>query len=81
MEDKAHITPILLKWARESARMPRTAVALELSLTVAQLQDWESGTSQPTIKEAQALAKLYRRPFAVLFLPELPRRFRILRDF
>jgi transcriptional regulator with XRE-family HTH domain len=45
------------------------------------LKEWEDGTSQPTIRQAQILAKAYKRPFALFFLPEVPRDFQPLQDF
>lgn len=82
MADKAFITPNVLKWARESARMTEeTAVAKIPKLTVERLKEWEDGTSQPTIRQAQILAKAYKRPFALFFLPEVPRDFQPLQDF
>jgi Zn-dependent peptidase ImmA (M78 family) len=39
------------------------------------------GTNQPTIRQAQTLAKAYKRPFALFFLPEVPRDFQPLQDF
>jgi len=82
MSDKAFITPNVLKWARESARMTEeTATAKIPKLTVEKLKEWEEGTSQPTIRQAQILAKAYKRPFALFFLPEVPRDFQPLQDF
>ena len=82
MADKAFITPNVLKWARESARMTEEAAAAKIQrLTVEKLKEWEDGTSQPTIRQAQLLAKAYKRPFALLFLPEVPRDFQPLQDF
>lgn len=81
MADKAFITPNVLKWARESAKMSEETAAAKASVTIDRLQEWESGTSQPTIKQAQALAKAYKRPFALFFLPEIPRDFQPLQDF
>jgi Zn-dependent peptidase ImmA (M78 family)/transcriptional regulator with XRE-family HTH domain len=82
MADKAFITPNVLKWARESARMTEeTAAARIPKLTVEKLKEWEDGTSQPTIRQAQILAKAYKRPFALFFLPEVPRDFQPLQDF
>ncbi|MBS1632291.1 MAG: ImmA/IrrE family metallo-endopeptidase [Bacteroidetes bacterium] len=81
MADKAFITPNVLKWARESAKMSEETAAAKASVTVDRLQEWENGTSQPTIKQAQALAKAYKRPFALFFLPEIPRDFQPLQDF
>ncbi len=81
MADKAYITPNILKWARESARMTEEIAAAKVPTTVDKLKEWESGTSQPTIKQAQTLAKTYKRPFALFFLPEIPRDFQPLQDF
>ncbi len=82
MADKAYITPNVLKWARESARMTEETAAAKISkLTVEKLKEWEDGTSQPTIRQAQILAKAYKRPFALFFLPEVPRDFQPLQDF
>ncbi len=81
MTDKAFITPNVLKWARESARMSVETAAAKASVVSEKLQGWESGASQPTIKQAQTLAKAYKRPFALFFLPEIPRDFQPLQDF
>jgi Zn-dependent peptidase ImmA (M78 family) len=82
MADKAYITPNVLKWARESARMTEETAAAKIpKLSVEKLREWEDGTSQPTIRQAQILAKAYKRPFALFFLPEVPRDFQPLKDF
>lgn len=81
MADKAYITPNVLKWARESARMTEETAAARVSVTVDKLKEWEEGTNQPTIRQAQMLAKAYKRPFALFFLPEVPRDFQPLQDF
>lgn len=81
MADKAYITPNILKWARESARMTEEIAAAKVSITVDKLKEWEAGTNQPTIRQAQILAKAYKRPFALFFLPEIPRDFQPLQDF
>jgi len=81
MTDRAFITPKVLKWARESARMSEKASADKVPVSVEKLKEWEEGTSQPTIRQAKILAKTYRRPFALLFLPEVPRDFQPLQDF
>jgi DNA-binding transcriptional regulator YiaG len=31
-------------------------------VTVDKLKEWEEGTNQPTIRQAQTLAKAYKRP-------------------
>lgn len=81
MAEKAYITPNVLKWARESARMTEETAASKVSISIEKLKEWEEGVSQPTIKQAQKLAKAYKRPFALFFLPEIPRDFQPLQDF
>ena len=81
MADKAFITPKVLKWARKSARMTEETAAAKVSVSVEKLNEWESGTDQPTIKQAQTLAKAYKRPFALFFLPDIPNDFQPLQDF
>jgi len=79
--DKAFVTPNVLKWARESAKMTEENAAAKVSVKVEKLLEWESGLSQPTINQAQILAKAYKRPFAIFFLSEVPRDFQPLQDF
>ncbi|WP_201981216.1 ImmA/IrrE family metallo-endopeptidase [Hymenobacter rubidus] len=81
MADKAFITPKVLRWARESARMSLETAAAKVPTTPEKLNDWEEGTQQPTVRQAETLAKAYRRPFALFFLPEIPRDFQPLQDF
>lgn len=81
MADKANITPQVLKWARESARMTLETAASKVSVSEERLNEWEEGISQPTVRQAEVLAKAYRRPFALFFLPEIPRDFQPLQDF
>lgn len=81
MANKAYITPNVLKWARESARMSEETAAAKVSVTIEKLKEWENGKNQPTIRQAQFLAKAYKRPFALFFLPEIPRDFQPLQDF
>ena len=81
MADKAYITPKVLQWARESARMSLETAAAKVSIAPEKLIEWEDGSGQPTIKQAETLAKAYKRPFAIFFLPEAPRDFTPLQDF
>jgi len=81
MADKANITPNVLKWARESARMTEETASSKVSVSIDKIKEWEKGISQPTIRQAQTLAKTYKRPFALFFLPEIPRDFQPLQDF
>lgn len=81
MSDKAYITPKVLQWARESARISVEVAAAKVSVSVERLMEWEDGKAQPTIHQAQTLAKAYKRPFALFFLPDIPRDFQPLQDF
>lgn len=81
MSNRAYITPNVLKWARESARITVETAATKVAVSSAVLTEWENGVKQPTIRQAQTLAKLYKRPFALLFLPDVPRDFQPLQDF
>jgi len=81
MPDKAHITPKVFKWALESARMTEENAAAKVSVSSDRLVDWEAGKSKPTIRQAQILAKAYRRPFALFFLPDIPQDFQPLQDY
>jgi Zn-dependent peptidase ImmA (M78 family)/DNA-binding XRE family transcriptional regulator len=81
MSNKAFITPKVLKWARESARISPDTAAAKVSVVIDRLKEWEEGTSQPTIRQAQKLAKFYKRPFSIFFLPEIPLDFQPLQDF
>lgn len=81
MADKAYITAKVFKWARESAKMTEEIAASKVSVSVLKLRSWENGDGFPTIRQAQTLAKAYRRPFALFFLPEVPTDYQPLQDF
>ncbi|MEA3448542.1 MAG: helix-turn-helix transcriptional regulator [Bacteroidota bacterium] len=81
MADRAFITTKVFKWARESARMPEEIAASKASVSVDKLKAWENGESYPTIRQAKILAKSYKRPFALFFLPDIPSDFQPLQDF
>jgi Zn-dependent peptidase ImmA (M78 family)/transcriptional regulator with XRE-family HTH domain len=78
----APVTPSVLKWARESVGAGVADAAQRAGVTEERILLWEKGDQEPTVAKARALAKLYQRPFSVLFLPEPPARsFATLRDF
>ncbi|HYX08543.1 MAG TPA: XRE family transcriptional regulator [Bacteroidales bacterium] len=81
MADKAYITAKVFKWARESAKMTEEIAASKVAVSVERLNEWETGQSFPTIRQAQNLAKAYKRPFALFFLPDIPNDFQPLQDF
>lgn len=81
MADKAFITSEILKWARESARISVEDAAKKVSVSVERYLTWEDGNDFPTIRQAKILAKSYRRPFSLFFLPEIPKDFQPLQDY
>jgi transcriptional regulator with XRE-family HTH domain len=76
----AYITPEVIKWARNTARYSIKDVARFLNIPAVNIIEWEKGLLYPNIEQAEVLAKLYKRPFAVFFLPEVP-KFLTLKDF
>lgn len=81
MADKAYITAKVFKWARESAKMTEEVAASKVSVSIEKFKEWEIGDDYPTIRQAQTLAKAYRRPLALFFLPDIPFDFQPLQDF
>lgn len=81
MADKAYITAKVFKWARESAKMTEEIAASKVAVPIEKFKEWENGNDYPTIRQAQKLAKVYRRPFALFFLPDVPNDFQPLQDF
>jgi transcriptional regulator with XRE-family HTH domain len=81
MGDKAFVTPSVMKWARETARMTIDIAAEKIGVSAKRLADWESGMDKPTVAQAKKTANVYRRPFALLMLPEPPYDFTPLREF
>jgi Zn-dependent peptidase ImmA (M78 family) len=63
--------------------MTLETAAAKVKIPPARLEAWEDPDSKdrPTIRQAETLAHAYRRPFAVLFLPDIPRDFQPLQDF
>ncbi len=74
---RAPVNPELLRWARE-----RGGVAQEdLAGKFRKLPEWEDGQSQPTLKQAEALARALHVPIGCLFLSEPPEETVPIPDF
>lgn len=80
-KEKAIVEPALLTWARESAHFAIAQVAKKAQVKPQQLESWEAGSDRPTVKQLRKLAKVYKRSFAVFYLPEPPTDFKPLKDF
>jgi Zn-dependent peptidase ImmA (M78 family)/DNA-binding XRE family transcriptional regulator len=81
VSDRVPVAPAVLAWARESAGLRPDEAARRLTVSLATLQQWETGALEPTIKQLRRAANLYGRPLAVLLLPSPPRDFDALHDF
>jgi Zn-dependent peptidase ImmA (M78 family) len=83
LSSKAYINKAVLRWARESAKFSLKDASAKMNVSEERMSKWETVSSEeyPTIKQAERLAKIYKRPFAVLFLPSVPKDFQVLRDF
>ncbi|PBJ82422.1 hypothetical protein CMZ84_09620 [Lysobacteraceae bacterium NML93-0399] len=79
---KAKVQPSVLVWARESAGYTTVGAAAD-AIGVAEdtLGDWETGFDAPSIPQLRKLAEQYKRPLAVMYLPEPPTKFLPMRDF
>jgi Zn-dependent peptidase ImmA (M78 family)/transcriptional regulator with XRE-family HTH domain len=79
---RALIKPKLLIWARETAGFGVAEAAVKLALPQHRLESWEKGDSKPTIRQLEKIARVYKRPFEVFYLPEQPKDFKPLQhDF
>ena len=78
---EVEIEPSILIWARESIGMTKEKVAKLFNLSENVVSKWESGRKKPTISQIKKLARIYRRPLAVFFLPEPPHELPLPDDF
>jgi Zn-dependent peptidase ImmA (M78 family) len=69
---RAHVTPEVLRWARESIGYDVEDAASRIGVKPEQLERAESGDLMLTLLQAEKAADVYERPFAALFLPEPP---------
>jgi Zn-dependent peptidase ImmA (M78 family)/transcriptional regulator with XRE-family HTH domain len=68
----AHISPSVLRWARERSQIDPDLLASMAKVNVGKLLLWEQGKTKPTFNQAQHLAKILHIPFGFLFLPNPP---------
>ncbi|MBI5117905.1 ImmA/IrrE family metallo-endopeptidase [Candidatus Poribacteria bacterium] len=78
---EALVKPELLAWARKSAGLTVDEAARKAHVKPDRLECWEKGERRPTLRQLRELARIYKRPLAVFYLPEPPRDFQPLRDF
>ncbi|HEX5502610.1 MAG TPA: XRE family transcriptional regulator [Thermomicrobiales bacterium] len=75
------VAPDVLLWARKSIGLTPDEAARKIGIDALTLRYWEEGAENPTIGKLRKMAEVYKRPLAVLLLPEPPRSFDALKDF
>lgn len=68
----ALVNPSVLLWARQQCGYDLEEAARRMPVKPERLLAWEEGKRPPTIRQAQGLARIYRRPLGVFFLPQPP---------
>lgn len=68
----AYLEPSVLRWARESFGLSIEEAAAKVHTTPARLEGAERGETALTMRQAEAAARAYERPLALLFAPEPP---------
>lgn len=74
---RVQVKPELLRWACERSRIDE----IELSMRFPQVNAWERGEKQPTIKQLEVFAKATHTPLGYFFLPEPPVERLPIQDF
>jgi len=69
---EAHVTPSVLRWARESIGYGREESAKRIGTTPERLGLAEAGEGFLTLRQAEKAADVYEQPLALLFSPEPP---------
>jgi Zn-dependent peptidase ImmA (M78 family)/DNA-binding XRE family transcriptional regulator len=77
----AIVKPKMLVWAREDAGFSQEEAANKITVKTEILLRWESGDRRPTIIQLRKLAKAYKRPLAIFYLPEPPKGYQALKDY
>lgn len=77
----AYINPEMLIWSRKTVNLTDDLAAQKIGISIETLNDWEEGSSFPTIKQLYRVAHIYQRPFSLFYLPHPPKHFKALKDF
>lgn len=71
---RALVTPEVLAWARSLDAITQEEASKKMNVKEGKIDEWESGTSMPTLRQAKNLAKYYRVPFVYFYLPDVPKK-------
>jgi len=64
----AHVNPAMLRWAAARADIESDDLSRSMRQSTATIESWLDGSSAPTFRQAQDLARRLRVPFGYLFL-------------
>lgn len=78
---RAQVNPELIRWVRQDAGYSVEEAAKKLRVSPERLETWERGEARPTVRQLRLLGNACRRPLAVFYLPEPPKRFRAMHDY
>jgi Zn-dependent peptidase ImmA (M78 family)/transcriptional regulator with XRE-family HTH domain len=78
----ALVNPALITWARETAGFSLAEAAEKLNVDEERLAAWEDPKLEdaPSIPQLRKIAGVYKRPLAVFYLSEAPKKFEVMRD-
>ena len=78
---EAPVTPSVMKWARERARLDVDQAAARIGRPKDDIIAWETGAKRPSLAQLRKASQVYKRSLAVFFLSVPPTDFDTLRDF
>lgn len=64
------VEPSVLRWARETSGLDVETAATRIGVKTEQVAKWEDGRLAPTSGQIRAMADVYARPLAALFMSE-----------
>src|ERR1043165_3827658 len=78
----ALVNPALITWARETGGFSVAEAAKKLDVDEAQLVAWENPNAEdaPSIPQLRKIAGVFKRPLAVFYLSEVPKKVDVMRD-
>src|SRR5579864_4404336 len=81
MSTTAYISPVILRWARNRAKLSVDDLAKRAHVSPQKIAEWEEGKQKPSMRQAQHIAGTLHIPFGYLFLREPPHEEMPLPDF
>ena len=82
MSEPISVNPQVLRWARTSLGLSQEEVAQRMNKKATEVDTWERGEASPTYIQLEKLAyKIYKRPIALFFFPEVPEEEIIEQEF